>query len=283
MKNIKHYLLFIMMAITIVSCHDYKSESKKVVTEFMNSVKGNNVSDMQKYYPEVKKLDNYYKTNSFSIKSVKEIDDDYYQVTVSNSYKTFFGDLSNNEISFFLAPSEDGKTMVIKDSDGLSDLSDLKVYKYAERMGYLPKSHLRDQAMASCMLNLLNEALCKAMEIKEDIYSFITISHIDWQTGYFDNSGSGSFVVNNDSEIPFINPVYKLYFEYKGDVITEDKGLVCSGTLEPGEKRSVSFYTPYVGHANRVRVAIEPSVENIIDGILDSNYDLREGIKAVSE
>lgn len=259
MKKILFYILALIL-VPFASCNSskIKKEAEKITREFFDAVKENNKNKMQNIYPDVKNLSAYFKSDSIKVNDIA-IGDSIIVVSVHNRFLNGFGKIFEQDISlFFKKEQKDNLSLV--DSKGLTDFNDDDEYKFALNAGCLDKKiDTTDQRIAKKLEKSKSVMLEMAVDVYRELKNDIRVTEWNWETGY-NGYASGRGIFYNGSRFSVPKLKYKVtYFDFQGNPVTTDDGYVTYESLNPGESKSFTVYTSYVGSARRARV--EPIIE----------------------
>ena len=99
--------------------------------------------------------------------------------------------------------------------------------------------------------------LDKAIDVYIELVRDIKVVNFSWENLY-SGSASGKAIVRNNSKFSVPKLKYKVTFkDGYGNSITSEDGYVTYGVLEPGENKSFSFYSSYVGGALRATMDLK--------------------------
>lgn len=104
----------------------------------------------------------------------------------------------------------------------------------------------------------------------------VNITSWDWETGYGD-SASGKAIVKNNSNYDIPKLKYEItYKDRNGDEITTDDGYVTHDELSSGSSKAFTFYTSYVGNAQKASINLDFDTDFILKCIADTQYTGKE-------
>ena len=116
----KKILLLITVVFGLISC-GYENEAKKVTRDFFSSIKNGKEEKMKELYDGVGNLQNYYKSDTITIKEVTKLEDDKYSVLVLNKFTNGLGKSTESQITIYTKPKNEEKPSdgyIIYDSKG---------------------------------------------------------------------------------------------------------------------------------------------------------------------
>ena len=82
-------------------------------------------------------------------------------------------------------------------------------------------------------------------------------------------------IKDDDGQLPDLKYRVKYYDRYD-NLITEDDGYITYDVLKAGRSKSFSFYTSYVGNAQRAKISVEFDDELILKYLADKTYTGKE-------
>lgn len=232
---------------------------------------------MVELYPEVGNLQNYYKSDTITIKEVADLGDNKYSVSLTNKFTNGFGKSTESEIVIYTKPKDEAKPgdgYVIYDSKGLCDLSDDAIYKFAKRKGYLSGDSLTDQRVAKKVKEATTELVATAIKFQTYLRENVTVKDWNWETNDYSYSASGRGVVKNDTKYAIPDLKYVVtYMKRDGTEITQDGGRVTYDKIRPYGMESFSFYTSYVGNASRARITLEFDDDFVLETVAKGDFE----------
>ncbi|MDF2382165.1 hypothetical protein JMG10_11845 [Nostoc ellipsosporum NOK] len=249
----------LLAAIFASSCQDKKEKKEAVETarSFFNIIKQGDENQLSEYYPGFKEFDSYYKSDSATItSSVKK--NGRWVIAVRNRYINGLGKLNERDIILYISKDSSNK-MRIEDSKGLCDFFDKDEFKFGTATGCINKSvdstDLQIFAGISKAKKLMDSM---ALDVYIELKNKIKVVSWSWRTGYYSDYASGHGIVRNNSDFSVPDLKYKVtYSNSKGEVITSDDGYVDYDVIEPGESKSFTFYTSYVGNATSASIELK--------------------------
>lgn len=98
----------------------------------------------------------------------------------------------------------------------------------------------------------------------------VNIISWDWETGYGD-SANGKAIVKNNSNYDIPKLKYEItYKDRNGNEIITDDGYVTHDELSSGSSKAFTFYTSYVGNAQRTSINLDFDTDFILKCIADA-------------
>lgn len=275
MIKILFYMLLSVVAVGLVSC-GYKNEAKKVTQDFFSAIKNDKEDKMIELYPEVGNLQNYYKSDTIIVKEVTELEEKKYSVSVTNKFTNGFGKSSESQITIYTKPKNEEKPSdgyIIYDSKGLCDLSDELIYKFAKRKGYVKGDSITDQQIAKNVKEASTELMQLTLKFNAYLLENVKISDWSWESSDYSYSASGSGVVKNNTKYSIPNLKYIVTYKRNGEEISQDDGSVSYDEVCPYGMKSFSFYTSYVGNANKASIRLDFDSEFMIETVANGEFD----------
>jgi len=268
-------VLLIALVLSLFACDGKKKElSKIVVKEFFNAVKNDNKSEMIKLYPDIEKIEEYYKSDEINIKGAKVLEDKSVSVEVENNYTNGMGKKFSQKIILYLKPlDEEAKVYRIFDSKGMTNYEEKKTYQFAINIGCIDKSlDLTDQEINNKIKESGDIMVKMALELAKKLKEEIKIESWQWEAkrGY----ATGKAIVKNNSSYSVPNIKYLVtYYDGNNKEIVQDQGVINYDALEPGSSKSFTFYTNYVGAAKNAGIAVNFDTFFLLNYILDGKYN----------
>ena len=260
MKKMLFYSLVFVFA-SFMSCNSSKNkkEAEKIAQEFFGAIKENNKNKMQSIYPEIKNLSAYFKSDSIKINTTT-MHDSIVTVSVHNRFSNGFGKIFEQDISLFLKKKRNDNLSIF-DSKGLTDFNDDDEYIFALNAGCLDKNiDTTDQKIANKLEKSKSIMLEMAVDVYRELKNDIRVTEWNWEIGY-NGYASGRGIFYNGSRFSIPKLKYKVtYSDIQGNPVTTDDGYVTYESLNPGDSKSFTVYTSYIGSARRAQ--IEPKIED---------------------
>lgn len=271
----KKILLLAVITLELVSC-GYKKEAKEVTQDFFSAIKNDKEEKMKELYPEVVNLQNYYKSDTIIVKEVTELEEKKYNVSITNKFTNGFGKSTESQITIYTKPKNEEKPSdgyIIYDSKGLCDLSDELVYKFAKRKGYVKGDNLTDQQIAKKVKEASTELMQLTLKFQAYLLNNVKITDWNWDTSDYSSSASGRGVVKNNTKYTIPNLKYIVTYKRNGAEIAQDDGNVSYDDVRPYGMKSFSFYTSYVGNANKASIRLDFDNEFMIKTVANGEFD----------
>lgn len=275
MKKILLLMFLSVVAVGLVSC-GYKNEAKEVTRYFFSAIKNDKEEKMKELYPEVGNLQNYYKSDTIIVKEVKELEEKKYSVSIENKFTNGFGKSTESKITIYTKPKNKEKPSdgyIIYDSKGLCDLSDELIYKFAKRKGYVKEDSITDQQIANSVKEASKELMRLTLKFNAYLLTNVEITDWSWKTSDYSYSASGSGVVKNNTKYNIPNLKYIVTYKRNGEEIAQDDGRVSYDEVRPYGMKSFSFYTSYVGNANKASIRLDFDSEFMIKTVANGDFD----------
>lgn len=253
-------LLFLLFSVLLLSsCQNTRAKKEALQTAkiFFSLIKLGKEKDLYTHYPDFKEFDSYYKSDSININWVTRKKEDWV-ISVNNRYTNKFGQLTEREITLYIRRNESGK-MSILDSKGLCDFEEKDEYIFGINTGCLNSAKdTTDQQIIAGIKRSKELMDDKALDVYGELKTKIKVVNWSWDTGYYTDYASGHGIVKNNSDFSVPDLKYKVtYRNSKGEEITSDDGYVDYDVIEPGESKSFTFYTSYVGNATKASIELK--------------------------
>lgn len=271
----KKILLLSVVSLVFVSC-GYKKEAKEVTQDFFSAIKNDKEEKMKELYPEVGNLQNYYKSDTIIVNEVTELEEKKYSVSITNKFTNGLGKSTESQITIYTKPKNEEKPSdgyIIYDSKGLCDLSDELIYKFAKRKGYVKEDSITDQQIANSVKEASKELMRLTLKFNVYLIDNVKVTDWSWRTSDYSNSASGSGVVKNNTKYTIPNLKYIVTYSRNGNEIAQDDGSVSYDDLRPYGMKSFSFYTSYVGNANKASIRLDFDSEFMIETVANGDFD----------
>lgn len=276
----KTKLFFILVVASFLfSCSNKEKEAAIQTTKsFFNAIKNDNPNQVVSLYPNFKDIGSYYKSDSIIIKETKALSDDKYEVVIENHFTNGFGKKFNQEICIYLNKdivSKDVKYLIY-DSKGMRSFEDDDSYIFAVKTGCINSEDITDLQIAK-KLAVASEMMKKyAIDLYIKLSSEVEITKWEWKTGYSD-SASGKAIVKNNSEYDIPKLKYKITYKDRNlNEITSDDGYVSYDNLLSGSSKAFTFYTSYVGNAQKASISLDFDAEFLLKCVSDAKYTGKE-------
>lgn len=243
----------------------------ETIEKFFKAYRDDDINTIVSIYPNVISLGGEFRKSSnidFDINDIIIVNNNYIITDVTHHWINPYG--ADNVTCIKLHMIKVGDSYKIIDSKNFCIYDESKLYNYACKTGAI-KSNLdtTDIAISQKMLNV-TEMYDKAKDlIKNRISSGLKIENWKWETGYYNDYATGKAIVKNNSIFPIKAPKYIVTYLYNNNTITTDEGYVCYDVLMPEQSRSFSWYTSYVGYANKANIKVVCEDESWIEDIID--------------
>lgn len=244
---------------------------KETIEKFFKAYQGNDINTIASIYPNVITLAGDFRKSSnidFDVNDIIIVNNNYIITNITHHWVNPLG--ADNVTTIKLHMIRTGDSYKIIDSKNFCLYDELKLYNFACKIGSI-KLHrdTTDIAISQKILNV-TEMYEKAKDlIKNRISSGLKIENWKWETGYYDDYATGKAIVKNNSIFPIKAPKYIVTYLYNNSTITTDEGYVCYDVLMPEQSRSFSWYTSYVGYANKANIKVVCEDEAWINDIID--------------
>ena len=273
-----------VLVIAFTSCESYKSkkEAKQLAKNFFTYLKQSEQQKIAELYSGAENFGSIYKSDTAVITSAS-YKDGITTVWANNKFTNGFGAKFERDIALFMKRSDDGK-LYIYDSKGLTDFSEEDNDKFGCKTGCITKVDTSDQQIIVGIDRAKKLMLREGVLIYMELKSNVKVTSWKWESNYYSDGASGHGIVKNNSSYRVPNLKYKVtYKDYGGNDITSDKGYVSYDALEPGQSTSFSFYTSYVGNAQRASIELEFDEDLIMEYLAKKEWDGNEWQQYVSE
>ena len=268
--------LFLLLSFSFLASCSHQKEAKEVTQNFFRAIKNDKQEDMVKYYPNVSELQNYYKSDTITIKEITALEDNKYSIQITNKFTNGFGKTTESDIVVYTKPKNAEKLSegyIIYDTKGLCDLSDDTVYKYAKRKGMIKGSDLTDLQVAKKVKEAVTALVAEVLKFKSYLRENVKVANWNWETSYYGSSASGRGVVKNNTDYSI--PKLKYIITYtlsNGTEVTQDDGYISYDDIRPHGSESFSFYTSYVGNASKAFIDLEFDQEFLIETVANGDF-----------
>lgn len=270
-------IVCLVLYVSFLASCSYKKEAKEVTDDFFSAIKNDKEEKMLELYPEVKNLQNYYKSDTIILKEVTELEDKKYSLALKNKFTNGFGKRIESDIIIYTKPKNEkkpGDGYVIYDSKGLCDLSDDPIYKFAKRKGYIQGDSLTDQQISKKYSEASTDLISQSLKFHTYLTENVIVANWNWETNEYSYSASGRGIVKNNTQYAIPNIKYVVtYMKKDGSEITQDDGPVTFDDIRPNGMKSFSFYTSYVGDASRANIRLEFDKDFIIETVANGEYE----------
>lgn len=276
----KKIALFIASALLFAACVNEEAATNTANLLF-SAIKEGSEQKMASAYPKISNLPSYYKSDNMTIKEIEGMPKKEIKVLVSNEYTTALGKLVNRDIMLYMRPdSLEAKKYIVYDSEGLCgwDPEENDEYKFALKTGCINEiTDVTDQQRAEKMEVARKMMLKEYFNVYVELMTQIRITDWSWDTSYYSDSASGDAICFNGSNYDVPDLKYRVkYYDRYDNLITEDDGYITYDVLKAGRSKSFSFYTSYVGNAQRAKISVEFDDELILKYLADKTYTGKE-------
>lgn len=248
-----------------------KEKVEAMVENFFSAYNSNDLVKIFEIYPTVINLKGDVRESSnINIDDIIVYNDVYIVVNITNHWVNPLGVDEVAKIKFYV--TKKGETYKILDSKNFCLYKDIKLYNFALKTGAIDIFRdTTDIAISDRMTSATEFYDFNIDKITKDIKYGLNINKgWKWESPYFSDYATGGAVVTNNSIFPVRFPKYVITYKYNnGTVVTTDEGYVCYDILSPGESRSFSWYTPYVGGATQASIKVICDDKDWVIEILD--------------
>lgn len=272
----KTKLFFLLIFVCILSSCSNKEKEAAIQTtkSFFNAIRNDKSDLIISLYPNFKDIGEYYKSDSIIIKEAKALNDDKYEVIIENHFTNGFGKKFNQEISIYLNKDIDSKEVKysIYDSKGMRDFEDDDNYLFAVKTGCINSEDITDLQIAK-KLNVASKMMTKyAIDLYVKLKSEVEITDWEWESGY-GGSASGKAIVKNNSEYDIPKLKYQITYKDRNlNEITSDDGYVSYDDILSGSSKAFTFYTSYVGNAQKASISLDFDTKFLIKCTSEAKY-----------
>ena len=270
-------LLFVFsISIFLQSCRLVNKEDvKETVLNFFSAYRDTDLNQAVSIYPNMLKLKGSFRKSSsidIDLKDIVVIDESKIIVSITHHWVNPWGVDNTAKMNLYMKKDEEKYT--IMDSKNFCMYDDLSLYKFARNTGAIKLiQDTTDVSISSKMTKVESLYDLVKSNIKNKISSGLKVNKgWRWESGYYSDYATGRAVVTNNTGFPIKNPKYIITY-YKSDdktIVTTDDGTVCYDILKPGQSKSFSWYTSYVGNASRANVKVVCEDEDWIEEIIEN-------------
>jgi hypothetical protein len=270
-------LLGLTASIFLQSCQTVdKEQVKETVINFFSAYRDNDFLQVSSIYPNIVNLKGQFRKSSsidIELKDISVVNDSNIIVDITHHWVNPWGVDNTAKMKLYVA--KQGETYKILDTKNFCMYDNMKLYNFACKTGAINlRRDTTDVSISAKMSDVTPMYALAKTVTKHEITNSLSINKgWKWETGYYADYASGRAVVTNNSPFPIKQPKYKITY-YKSDdktVVTTDEGIVCYDILMPGQSKSFSWYTSYVGNAARAKVTVVCDNEEWIEDII-SNF-----------
>ena len=276
----RHQTLFALVFLGLTtstilqSCQTVNKEQvKEMVINFFSAYRDNDFPKTVAIYPNIVKLKGQFRKSS-SIDNIKPkdiivVNDSNIIVNITHHWVNPWGVDNSTKMKLYI--TKQSETYEILDTKNFCMYDDVKLYNFACKTGAVI---LSKDTTDVCISNKISDVTpfydAVKRNVKYKIENGVSIEKgWKWETGYYGDYVSGRAVVTNKSPFPIKQPKYKITY-YKSDdktIVTTDEGFICYDIIAPGQSKSFSWYTSYVGNASRANVKVVCDDEEWIEEI----------------
>lgn len=254
-------LVPIVCIFCLFSCSGGKKEVIKTTNEFFSAIKYNKQEVMRGIYPDIDRIESWWKSDEIEIKEVKRLKRREFLVTVISRFTNGFGKCDVREIELLIRRGKEQRiNCVIYDSKNLGANFNREndTYCYAIQVGCIDETKDEwDQAIAKKMVDANAMMALETMELMLQLKNTITVKSWYWNRNYWGNGASGEAIFTNNSGMDVPMPKYIVeYRNRKGDTLTTDWGYITYDTFRDGTTKHVRFYTSYIAGANKASISL---------------------------
>lgn len=264
------YILSLIFPLLFGCSNDQEkiNKAKATVTNFFNIVKTEDESKMKEAYDSLSKFQTYYKTDSGTIKDVIILTDSTALVKTVNNFTNGFGKKFNRDITFYLKSDTSGNYRIM-DTKGFG-FFDEDLLKFGKKTGCINKNDSTDIQVSKKIGKA--DTLCNLFisQMKGNLEKQCKVTKWSWESGY-GGSASGKGFVYNGSKYSIPSLKYIITYLYGSSEVTQDQGYISYDVMYSGQVKDFTFYTSYVGGANRSRIELVFDNEQIKKYILEQN------------
>lgn len=263
--------LCIFLTISLQSCNSTDQETvnednlvrqkvKTMVENFFSVYKSEDILKTFEFYPNIINLKGDFRKSSsidLNIDDIIIFNDVYIVVNLTHHWVNAFGVDYIEKIILYV--TKKGDTYKILDSKNFCLYNDIKLYNFALKTGaidiFRDTTDITISDKIASTTELYNLTLDK---IETNIkYGLQVNKGWKWESSYYSDYATGGAIVTNNSLFPIKNPRYIVTYKYdNGAFVTSDEGYVCYDVIMPGESRSFSWYTPYIGNATKANLKV---------------------------
>ncbi|WP_300729919.1 hypothetical protein [uncultured Bacteroides sp.] len=282
-KNTWFIPMFIVIGLVgLTACRNDKENAKESVVSFFKAATDSAYSlSVKDLYPlfDSLRLDITSDVLDISDNIVKK--NDTMMVACQNSYTDSYGVFKQDSLTFYLLPNSKTGKYYISNSQGLVKISsDMGIF--AKTLGLDIRSNMKDLELAHLQFWLYQYYTEKAIEAYVDLMTGVVIKSWNWDT-YYDGEPHGeAWIVNNTNQVvEGIEYVVK-YFDYKGNLLTEDTGNACN-RIQPGEKYRFTFYSSHVIEPSKANLKLNFKAASINNYVLSQEFTKEDFFSFVSK
>lgn len=152
-------------------------------------------------------------------------------------------------------------------------MSDDFIYKFAKRKGYIKGDSITDQQISNSIKDASTELMRLTLKFHTYLLTNVKVSDWSWESSDYSSSASGSGVVKNNTKYSIPNLKYIVTYKRNGEEIAQDDGRVSYDDVRPYGMKSFSFYTSYVGNANKASIRLDFDSEFMIKTVANGDFD----------
>lgn len=270
------FSLMSVVCIGLQSCQSVDEEKvKETVETFFDAYVDEDVNLAVSIYPNIINLKGKFRKSTsidIDVKDIIAVSDTNIIVKFTHHWVNPFGADNTTRMRFYM--QKRGERYQIVDSKNFCSYEDLQLYDFACKTGAIVLCRDTTDVMLSDQMTLAMPMLELAKtHVRLQIANGLTINkNWRWETSYYGDYASGSAVVTNNSQFPVESPKYEVVYYLSDDktIVGADNGYVCYDIIMPGQSRSFSWFTSYVGNASRANLKVVFDDENWIDNLLEN-------------
>ncbi len=270
----KKGLLFLIMAMIVLSSCSHKDEAIELSRDFFASLSDSTYGKPVDFYPKYDALDVDAKSDVVDIEASDITEkDDTIIVRCYNNYTDSQGNFKQDSVTLYITKN-DNKQFYIYDSKGLI-VMDEDLEWFGSVTGAFGKKRPNDLALAKRIDLVRSLMFDKYIEIRAELNTKVKISNWSWETSYSgDAHGEGRVVNNLDYSISGIK-YHVNYYDRSGNFMAEDDGRI-SKTLYPGEKYNFTFWSSNAKYPHTANLRLDFPESLIVKIIKEQTYTGKE-------
>lgn len=266
--------LIFIFCIFFQSCNPISKDKIKVTVEsFFLAYREGDFYSLFPIYPDIAKLKgSFRKSTSIDLdtKDISIVNDSTIIVSVTHHWVNPYGVDNPTKMKFYM--TKKGEKYIILDSKNFCIYDDDELYNFACKTGAIKSwCDTTDLSISEKISDVKSMYDLAKTHVKHTITSGLSVNKgWKWESGYSGDYATGKAIVSNNTSFPIRKPKYKITY-FKSDnktVVTTDDGIVCYDVLMPGQSKSFSWYTSYIGNAQYAKISIEYDDEEWIEEII---------------
>lgn len=276
MKSVRQIFIATSTCVSLLmllSCQSVDKEKVvETVNDFFNAYRSEDISSTLAVYPEMSSLrGNFRKSTSIDIskEDIIVVNDSNIIANITHHWVNPFGVDNSCKMKIFLKKQDD--KYIIFDTKNFCLYENLKVYDFAKNVGAVNLSKDTTDLLIAQGLDAAQIMFWQAKQkVSNAINNGLCVSSMNWHTGYYSDYASGNAIVTNNSIYPIKRPTYRVDYRANknASIITSDDGTVCYDILSPGQSKSFSWYTSYVGNAHWANVSVMCNDDDWVEDIV---------------